>query len=550
MKNYTITYCLLLIFIITSDAQVTQQWVKIYDGPTTGVDIARSIAVDRFGNVIVSGESHNGSLSFDYATIKYNLTGTQQWVSRYNSGDNGPDYSRSMGIDYAGNVYVTGDIYLLSTQADYATIKYNQSGSQQWLRTYNSVDSSADRAYSIAVDSSGISFITGSSYGSSHGNDIVTIKYSSGGSQLWVQRFNGPSNNSDAGVQVVIDKSLNAYVAGNVYNPAGSLMDYAVIKYNTSGVQQWVQMYNGAGNGNDEAASIALDDSGNVYITGYTTSSGSNHDFLTIKYNPAGIFQWARTYNGPPNGLDEATCIKADHFGNIFVGGSSTGSGNLDFEVIKYNSAGVQQWVRRYNSGYTDELNAIALDKFGNVYVTGNSGSASSSTDAVVIRYDSDSTLKWLQRYNGTSNYFDWGLAIAVDTSFNVYVAGQTWVTAQNDNFLTIKYSQPVGIKPISSEIPEEFSLSQNFPNPFNPITKLRFALPPSPSGDLKAGGLVVRLFIYNILGREVAALVSEQLNPGTYEVDWDGTNYSSGIYYYKLTAGDIVQTKKMVLLK
>jgi hypothetical protein len=102
------------------------------------------------------------------------------------------------------------------------------------------------------------------------------------------------------------------------------------------------------------------------------------------------------------------------------------------------------------------------------------------------------------------------------------------------------------GINKISSEVPEHFSLYQNYPNPFNPTTKIKFSIP-SPSPLERSG---VRLVIYDALGREVQTLVNEQLHPGTYEVEWPASNFSSGMYYYTITSDTFTQTKKMVLLK
>lgn len=99
----------------------------------------------------------------------------------------------------------------------------------------------------------------------------------------------------------------------------------------------------------------------------------------------------------------------------------------------------------------------------------------------------------------------------------------------------------PIGIQNISSEIPNGYSLSQNYPNPFNPTTNIRFALP-------KAG--LVKLAVYDILGREVETLVSENLNAGTYKVNWEASKYSSGVYFYKLAAANFTETKKMILIK
>lgn len=99
-------------------------------------------------------------------------------------------------------------------------------------------------------------------------------------------------------------------------------------------------------------------------------------------------------------------------------------------------------------------------------------------------------------------------------------------------------------------KIPLEYNLSQNTPNPFNPVTKIKFGLPKPDLSPGKAGGLHVQLVIYDIVGREVATLINRQLNPGTYEVEWDGTNYPSGVYFYKLITDDVILTRKMVLVK
>ena len=98
-----------------------------------------------------------------------------------------------------------------------------------------------------------------------------------------------------------------------------------------------------------------------------------------------------------------------------------------------------------------------------------------------------------------------------------------------------------VGIQQISAEVPSEYSLSQNYPNPFNPKTVISFQLAVNSFASLK---------VYDLLGREVATLVNEQLSPGTYEVDWDGSNFSSGIYYYTLQTEGYSETRKMVVMK
>jgi hypothetical protein len=101
----------------------------------------------------------------------------------------------------------------------------------------------------------------------------------------------------------------------------------------------------------------------------------------------------------------------------------------------------------------------------------------------------------------------------------------------------------PIGIKKLSNEVPEKFELFQNYPNPFNPSTKIKFDIPVKSVGQ-------TFLSVYDILGREVATLVNEKLNPGTYEVELDASNYPSGVYFHKLTSGNFTETKRMMLIK
>jgi len=103
-----------------------------------------------------------------------------------------------------------------------------------------------------------------------------------------------------------------------------------------------------------------------------------------------------------------------------------------------------------------------------------------------------------------------------------------------------------VGINFISGVIPESYSLQQNYPNPFNPVTKIKFDVP----SDAKSQQSNVKMTVFDVMGREVMTIVNEKLSPGSYEADFDGSNFPSGIYFYKLEAGSFVETKRMVLLK
>jgi hypothetical protein len=222
-------------------------------------------------------------------------------------------------------------------------------------------------------------------------------------------------------------------------------LDYATIKYYPNGDTAWVRRYNGTGNDWDEAYAIAVDDSSNVYVTGTSYGSGTYFDFATIKYYPDGDTAWVRRYDGPANGSDGAYAIAVDGSGNVYVTGGSAGSGTgSDFATIKYHPNGDTAWVRRYDGPWNDYdwARAIAVDGSGNVYVTGESYGSGTYSDYATIKYYPNGDTAWVRRYNGPGNWDDEASAIAVDGSGNVYVMGVSWGSGTSDDYATIKYVQ------------------------------------------------------------------------------------------------------------
>ncbi|MCH7496519.1 MAG: T9SS type A sorting domain-containing protein, partial [Candidatus Marinimicrobia bacterium] len=258
------------------------------------------------------------------------------------------------------------------------------------------------------------------------------------------------------------------------------------------GIQQWVARYDGPGNASDVATALALDAAGNVYVTGISEGSGTSVDYATVKYNTAGIQQWVARYDGPGNSDDGAAALALDAAGNVYVTGPSVGVGTSDnYATVKYDTAGVQQWVARYEGpeNSSDVAAALALDAAGNVYVTGSSQRGGSSV------------------------------------------------------YTTIMYVQtpPVSVAPEPGGPPRSYRLAQNYPNPFNPVTTLRFDLP-------QAGQMT--LVIYDLLGQEVRRWDILFQSAGYHQVIWDASSVASGVYLYRLEAGDFVQTRKMLLLR
>ncbi len=544
-----IIYILMSLAIASlANAQVTEEWVSRYNGPANDLDFAFSTVVDGSGNVYVTGGSIGSGTGLDYATIKYNSSGVQQWVQRYNGPGNGDDYPYSIAVDGLGNVWVAGESYGDGTSRDYTTIKYNSSGVQQWVQRYNGpINFGADVAHCLTVDNLGNAYVSGHSdrNPSVTDYDYTTIKYNSSGVQQWIAIYNGPASGGwDWARSIAVDGSGNVYVTG-WSEGIGTGEDYATIKYNSLGVQQWVARYNGPGNNGDSAHSIAVDISGNVYVIGGSFGSGTRDDYATIKYNTNGVQQWVARYNGSLDSSDVASSIKVDGLGNVYVTGGSVVNGTaIDYSTIKYNSSGVQQWVSKYNGPKNNigrfGFSALTIDSLGNSYVAALSWGNGTIVGYGTIKYNASGVQQWVQTYYGpgdTAMVF----SIAVDGSANVYVTGSSDGIGTGYDYATIKYSQSIGIQNISSEIPSTYSLSQNYPNPFNPSTNIKFELPKSNYVTLK---------IYDALGREIETLVNEKLAPGTYEVDWNGSNYPSGVYFYRLMTDNFNETKKMLMIK
>ena len=156
-----------------------------------------------------------------------------------------------------------------------------------------------------------------------------------------------------------------------------------------------------------------------------------------------------------------------------------------------------------------------------------------------------------LKTTNGGINFTDQTSIQNINLNSVFFINQNTgWTVGQNGTILkTTTGGEPIGIKSISNGIPNKFYLYQNYPNPFNPTTKIKFDIPNLPLMK-GVGGMDVHLTIYDLLGREIATLVNEQLKPGSYEAEWDGSNFASGIYFYTLKTDNFSRTRKMILLK
>jgi hypothetical protein len=440
-------FILMIVLLSTIPAfaqSVDTAWVRTYNGPGNWWDEAHAITLDGSGNLFVTGASIGSGTSFDYATIKYYSNGDTTWLRRFSGAANYEDLAYAIAVDGYGNVYVTGYSAQSSVRPynyDYVTIKYYPNGETAWLRKYNGIADSSDWASDLTVDGSGNIYVTGSSYGNGTKYDYLTIKYYANGDTAWVRRYNGPSNSNDQAVDLVVDVSGNIYVTGKSQG-SGTGYDFTTIKYYPDGSIAWIGRYNGPVNSDDYALALAVEVSGNVYVTGCSYNSGTDFDYATIKYYPNGDTAWVRRYNGPANKYDKSNAIAVDSYGNVYITGYSyRNETEQDYVTIKYYTDGDTAWVRRYNG--PGVANAIAVDGYANVYVTGSNVGSGANYDFTTIRYDYvNGNELWVKKYNGPGNYDDYALAITAGSSGNVYVAGFCYGSGTDYDYATIKYVQ------------------------------------------------------------------------------------------------------------
>jgi hypothetical protein len=547
-KMNKIIFTLLSILVyVTQSFSVGQVWSSRYNGAGNSLDWSYAIAMDPAGNVIVTGYSTGSGTGKDYKTIKYSPEGTILWEATYNGPINGGDYSNAIAIDASNNVYITGRVDFGPTGSDIITIKYNSSGVQQWASRFNGAATMGwDEGRSIHLTNDGSIIVGGKTTGVTSGLDFVTIKYNPDGTQAWATIYNGTGNFDDYVVAVDVDDNNNIYAGGGSVG-LNSGMDFMVVKYNSSGVQQWTKRYNGAGNGGDDVIGIKVDGSGNAVVSGYTDLGASQKfNFLTQKFDPNGVLLWEKQYNGSSNDNDIATAMTVDASNNVYITGLTTQlyGTRLDsnYGTIKYDQNGNQMWIAFYDgpNNSVDVSRSIFVDNGMNVYITGSSKGIGSD-DYATIKYSPSGSMIWVMSYNGTGNLNDYSSSIVADNLGNAYVTGRSFGSNSNYDYATLKYGDIVGIEPVNNMVPDKYSLSQNYPNPFNPSTKIKFAIPEEQNVSIK---------VYDVLGKEMNNIPFGSLKPAVYEYTFNADELTSGIYFYRIFTNKFTESRKMVLVK
>jgi hypothetical protein len=355
---------------------------------------------------------------------------------------------RSMAVDTAGNVIVTGRETTASGGNDWKTVKFNGStGTVIWEQAFDS-GLGGDQAFAVAVDSAGNAIVTGYAWNGTNG-DIKTIKYAAAnGAILWQKTLTGAAGGTGKGIALTTDASDNVFVGGSVWN--GSNDDMVTVKYAAAdGTVLWQQTFAGAANGNEYVFAIASDSGGNVVVTGESQNAAGNYDWKTIKYAAAnGAVLWQATFAGAGNGDDVAYAVAIDRSTNdVTVTGYSNNGANLDWKTIKYAAAtGAIVWQATFAGagGGDDIAYSLALDGAGNALVTGFSFNGTTN-DWLTIKYASaNGAVLWQKSFINPGNGSDIAPAITVDASGDVVAAGRSFNGA-NADIQAIKYASLTG---------------------------------------------------------------------------------------------------------
>jgi hypothetical protein len=423
-------------------ADVREEWVARYRGQGNGDNVAVAIAVDQSGNSYVTGSSTEVGFTRFITTIKYDPSGGQVWIARHGNGSV-HDQAAAITVDQKGNVYVIGSRWFVETDVDYVTIKYDANGNELWSGRYNGPGNRQDVATALAVDADGGVYVTGGSWGGFRTSvDYATIKYDADGTQVWVARYNAPDNGNDFPTAMALNKRAEVYVTGTS-GMIGALA-YATVKYDSSGQQIWVSQYRGPGERHDDRANaMAVDLNGDVYVTGESDGLGTGPDYATLKYSSSGKLEWVSRYNGPGNGPDRANGIALDDYGNVYVtGGSLDAIGRYEYATIKYDPDGEEIWVARYGGvGLAYNIaRSITVDADQRVYVAGDSLWFNGLLNYATIVYDPDGAPIWDARYTGPANGNDTPHALMLDAEANVFVTGASEGGDGRYDYATIKY--------------------------------------------------------------------------------------------------------------
>ena len=388
--------------ILRNNGAISADWYDIQNE-------VEAIETDSTGNVYITGGIDKiGGSDLDLILLKYNSSGVQLWNRTW--GGLSTDKGREMIFDSLDNIIILGETLSFGSTC---LVKFNPSGFQIWNYTW-----SGFYLKSIAIDSLDDIYVIGET----EDYNVSLIKFNNSGVQLWNRTWGGLNMEE---VQSIVVDSLNIYIAGYTESFGAGNRDVFLVKYNTSGVQQWNYTWGGI---NADYLTFGswgnslIYFSGNLYLTGATGSYGAGpEDVFLLKFNSSGILQWNCTWGGIMT--EYPWDFKVDSNENIYITGQteSFGNGGGELFLIKYNNSGVQIWNRTWGTTGLEEGFQIFFDSLDRINVVGLSQPLSIG-EICIVGYNSSGFLEYEKVWGGFLNPYPF--YAAMDDKDNIYVAG------------------------------------------------------------------------------------------------------------------------------
>jgi hypothetical protein len=562
---------IIVILLSFNNSLMTQvpswEWIRSPEGRA----ISRSITTTSTGDVFICGGFYSNLIFDSTITLtnagfgdmfiaRYNEVGQVTWAKRA-TGNYG-DEAQCIVNGNSGNVYVSGEFfsnditfdsltlinnkitpYFDDATKDIFIVKYNEEGKVIWAKSGGGINMEFVR--SITVDSREKITIVGTFWSASvtfgpytltkTGNiDVFIVQYDSSGQVLWAKNPTG--NDEENAYSIAADEAGNVYMAGSFRSDSirfdditliccSDWFDTYIVEYDPQGKAIWAE--NATGNDWDEAQSVTLDKSGNIYLTGHFKSDTICFGAIALPKSPAN---------------------------------------NIDMFLVKYDSNHQVEWARRSGGNLWSWVYPadVVVDPFDNIWITGEFigdglefGSISlpnnGSYDIYLVQYDKNGNVLWAEVVGGDG--MDWGKGITQDYSGHGYLNGYfesssiifsdtilTNPTSQNKLFVAKKEKLTTLRDPIKQEIVTSDYRLSNYPNPFNPSTTIMFST---------LNRSKIEIIIYDIFGKKIKTIFSDIINKGLHYTTWNGTNQdgvsvASGIYFYTFVATDIYVSHEM----
>lgn len=361
-------------------------WSKIFNTVATNKILVGNITVDAANNIYIAGTISTGNqVTSDALIVKYSTAGIKLWHKTWNSSDNNYDGAAAVAATADGKILVTGGTFRNIGMMNLLTLCYTNLGVLVWSNQYDNA----------GLNEAGLKLIPENSSVTVTGISQLAVNHWEYISQQ-INLSTGITSNAsitnlgfgfiDQVIDVAKDNGGCFYITGSVLTP-NSGYDIKVIKLNPDFSTAWTATYNGEENKDDFAKALIVRSDNTVYITGYSTAS--DKDIVTLKFQEDGALAWQKKFNGRDGTADEGKDIALDATGKVYVTGYSTNLGNKDFQINVYDNEGNEIWLGDLNgdANKDDEGIKISLMPDGSFLIVGKSEDINSNQGTLSVKY-------------------------------------------------------------------------------------------------------------------------------------------------------------------